>query len=479
MRCIILLLFGVLLAGCQTLQNSGSSTDEIRRLKDNRGDRDKKQEHQLKKTAAKTTAILQAEKARDQDPDNPEKWFNLGMLYWHDYEEHVRPFSRDQAIKSFQSVLKIIPGNVSTIKALYKIYYRSLILGDIESFVPAKNYFNQLTPEDQKSLNPPSFAQYIHFHYQQEKEKKVNYALLHKILLQAIQEQPYAEASYIQLSKLYAKQFHYPLAIATLNLGFERNPESTDLLKAIASTYEARASAESCHYENSQFIDKASYYYLKAIPLQADSAELHLGLARLFMDRNLPQLSAYETEILLSIQPTAANYAFAAHNFAFMGEQDLAYRYIELAKTAGLLSSNPAYFEVYMTSGDWLKAALSFTDYVQSQKRLSVYDAIKADIITQQSKVNLSRLTSKKDLVYANDWQALLHAWWQGEIAQEKLASFATNKCEKTELYFYTGYKALQSGNKVIAKDAFIKSIEQNTYRFIERPLAKRFLINL
>jgi hypothetical protein len=132
-----------------------------------------------------------------------------------------------------------------------------------------------------------------------------------------------------------------------------------------------------------------------------------------------------------------------------------------------------------MTSGDWLKAALSFTDYIQSQKRLAVYDAIKADIIAQQSQVNLSRVTRNKELVYANDWQALLYAWWQGEISQEKLASFASNKCERTELYFYAGYKALQSGNKLVAKDAFIKSIEQNTYRFIERPLAKRFLLNL
>jgi hypothetical protein len=478
MKFCLLLLFSVLLVGCQTLQNSGSLTEAvIKEIKNN--NQQKKQAEEFKKSTAKTPEIIQAEKARDQDPDDPEKWYSLGMVYWHDYEETLRPFSRDQAIKSFQSLLNIIPGNVSTIKALYKIYYRALILGDAEAYVLAKNYFNQLTPEDQKLLNPPAFAQYIHFHYQQEREKKVNYSLLHKTLLQAIQEQPYSETSYIQLSKLYAKQFHYPLAIATLKLGIERNPESTDLLKAVASTYEARASAETCHYENSQFIDKASHYYLKAIPLQADSAELHLGLARLFMDKNLPQLATNETQILLSLKPDAANYAFAAHNFAFMGKQDLAYRYIELAKTAGLLSSDSAYYEVYMTSGDWLKAALSFTDYIQSQKRLAVYDAIKADIIAQQSQVNLSRVTRNKELVYANDWQALLYAWWQGEISQEKLASFASNKCERTELYFYAGYKALRLGNKLVAKDAFIKSIEQNTYRFIERPLAKRFLLSL
>lgn len=472
MKYSLLILCIILLAGCQALQNSGSVTEAV--IKEIKNSRNQKQ-----KENPKNQYIVQAENARDQNPDDPEKWYNLGMAYWDDYENSVSLSSRDQAIKSFQAVLKIMPGNVSTIRALYKIYYRSLVLGDGESFLHASNYFNQLTPEEQKSLNPPSFAQYIHFHYQQEREKKVDYPLLHKTLLQAIQEQPYAESSYIQLSKLYAKQYHYPLAIATLHLGIEQNPESTDLLKAVASTYEARASAETCHYENSKFIDKASHYYLKAIPLQADSADLHLGLARLFMDRDLTQLSANEMEILLSIQPNAANYAFAAHNYAFMGKQDLAYRYIELAKTEGLVSSDSAYFEVYMTTGDWLKAALSFTDYIQSQKRLAVYDAIKADIITQQSKVNLSKLLGNKELVYADDWQALLYAWWKGELGLEKLASFASSKCEKTELYFYAGYKAMQAGNKQLAKEAFSKSIEQNTYRFIERPLAKRFLSNL
>jgi cytochrome c-type biogenesis protein CcmH/NrfG len=472
MKYHLLILYCVLLTGCQSLQNSGSVTEAV--IKEIKQKRAHKQ-----KEASKNPYIVQAEAARVQNPDDPEAWYNQGMAYWQDYEKSVSASSRNEAIKSFQTVLKIMPGNVSTIRALYKIYYRSLVLGDSESFLQATNYFNQLTPEEQKSLNPPSFAQYIYLHYQQEREKKVDYPLLHKTLLQAIQEQPSAEAGYIQLSKLYAKQYHYSLAIATLHLGIENNPDSTDLLKAVASTYEARASAETCHYENSKFIDKASHYYLKAIPLQADSADLHLGLARLFMDRDLPQLSANEMEILLSIQPNAANYAFAAHNYAFMGKKDLAHRYIELAKTEGLLSSDSAYFEVYMTTGDWLKAALSFTDYIQSQKRLAVYDAIKADIITQQSKVNLSRLLDNKELVYANDWQALLYAWWKGEMELEKLASFASNKCEKTELYFYAGYKAMQQGKKSLAKEAFSKSIEQNTYRFIERPLAKRFLSNL
>jgi hypothetical protein len=478
MKYCLLLLFIFCLVGCQALNESGSLTEAaIKQVKQDY--QKKKQRTELKKATAKSVEILVAEKARDQDSSNPEKWYNLGIAYWNDYQKTERQFSHDQARDTFKSLLKMVPGNVVTIKAIYNIYYRDLILGDVTAYSTALEYFNQLTPEHQKTLNPPSLAKYIYSYYDQQKQKEINYSYLQKTLLQSIQEQPYAEASYIQLAKLYSNQSFYALAIATLKLGAEQNSESMDILKAIASTYEARASANGCHYDNGQWIIQASRYYLQAIPLQPDAADLHLGSARLFMDRNMPELAAHETQLLLAMQPSANNLAFAAHNYALMGKKVIANQYLDSAKSAGLLASDSAYHEIYMISGDWLKAALSFTDYIQSQKRLHVYDAIKADIISQQSKMNLLPLIAKKQIVYANDWQTLIYAWWQGKITQEKLESIASNKCERAELHFYSGYKAMQSGDWATAKTAFNKTIEQNTYRFIERPLAKSFLANI
>jgi hypothetical protein len=478
MKYCLLLLCSFYLVGCQALNESGSLTEAaIKQVKQDY--QKKKQRTELKKATAKSVEILEAEKARDQDSSNPEKWYNLGMAYWNDYQKTDRQFSHDHARDTFKSLLKMVPGNVVTIKAIYNIYYRDLIQGDVSAYSTAQEYFNQLTPEHQKTLNPPSLAKYIYLYYDQQKQKEINYSYLQQTLLQSIQEQPYAEASYIQLAKLYSNQSYYPLAIATLKLGAEQNSESMDLLKAIASTYEARASADGCHYDNGQWINQASRYYLQAIPLQPDAADLHLGSARLFMDRNMPEVAAHETQLLLAMQPSASNFAFAAHNYALMGKKDIANQYLDSAKSAGLLASDPAYHEIYMISGDWLKAALSFTDYIQSQKRLHVYDAIKADIISQQSKINLLPLIAKKQIVYSNDWQTLIHAWWQGKLAQEKLDSIATNKCERAELYFYSGYKAMQSGDFPAAQSAFNKTIEQNTYRFIERPLAQSFLANI
>ena len=478
MRVCLLLFFCFYLVGCQALNESGSLTEAaIKKIKQDY--QQKKQRTELKKATEKSAKILAAEKMLNQDSNNPEKWYSLGMAYWDDYQRTARAFSHDQARDTFESLLKMVPGNVVTIKALYNIYYRDLIQGDVSAYSTAQDYFNQLAPEHQKTVNPPALAKYIYLYYDQQKREKFDYPYLHRTLLQAIQEQPHADASYIQLAKLYSSQSYYPLAIATLKLGAEKNPQSTDLLKAIGLTYEARASAQGCHYDNVQWINRASRYYLQAVPLQPDAADVHLRLANLFMDRNMSTLAAYETQLLLDMKPTASNYAFAAHNYALMGKKEMASRYLDQAKSAGLLPSDSAYHEVYMISGEWLKAALSFTDYIQSQKRLHVYDAIKADMITQQSKLNLLPLIAKKQMVYSNDWQTLIYAWWQNEISYEKLESVASNKCERAELHFYSGYKAMQSGDLITANSAFNKTIEENTYRFIERPLAKGFLAKL
>jgi hypothetical protein len=472
------LLLIMAVSGCEAMKTSGSLTEAaIKQIKLN--NQRKKEKIAQQKAVAKTPEIVAAENLVKQNPDNPEVAYNLGLLYWQDYERTNRPFSRDQAVTVFEFVLAMVPGNASTIKVLYNIYYNDSIGGDANAVVKAKNYFNQLTPEYRRELNPPALAQYIQNYYQQQKKSAWDYPGLRATLLQAMQEQPHSSFSYIELAKLYSMQSYYPLAIATLKLGLEENPDSAEILKAIGSTYETRALMQGCHYDNPDLLYKASNYYLQAVSGQTEVADLHRGLARLFIDRNLPQLAAYETALLIDVEANAANYAFAAHNLALIGKKDSANYYLDAARSAGLSTSDPAYHEVYMINGDWLKAALSFTDYIQTKKQLQVYDVIKADIIASQSEVKFSSLLADKQVIYGDDWQTLIHAWWQNKISEEEMKPLLSNQCEKAEFYFYAGYKFLQAGDKQSALTAFNKSLEQNTFRFIERSLAKSFLAGM
>ena len=129
----VVLFCALFISGCETMSESSNLTEAaIKQIKLDY--QRKKQRTELKKATAKTEAILAAEKARDADSGNPESWYNLGMVYWEDFQKTDRQFSHDQALKTFESILKMVPGNVSTIKAIYNIHYRDLVTGDLGAF---------------------------------------------------------------------------------------------------------------------------------------------------------------------------------------------------------------------------------------------------------------------------------------------------------------------------------------------------------
>jgi hypothetical protein len=215
------------------------------------------------------------------------------------------------------------------------------------------------------------------------------------------------------------------------------------------------------------------------VPLAPTNAELHYALARLYLDQNRYQLALHEAGILVDLEPSAENIAFSAQNYSILGRAHTAQQLLERAKIQGLAASDSAYHEIYMNSGEWMKAALSFTDYLQAQQNISVYDAIKADIIGQQADIDFSKLTPQKKLVFNSEWEAAIYAFWTNKMTRSQLEQTAKNRCERTEYFFYSGYRDYRAGNITAARNNFSAALQQNTYRFIERPLARHFLTGL
>ncbi|RYZ88485.1 MAG: hypothetical protein EOO68_26395 [Moraxellaceae bacterium] len=127
-----------------------------------------------------------------------------------------------------------------------------------------------------------------------------------------------------------------------------------------------------------------------------------------------------------------------------------------------------------MNNGDWKNAAAGFDSYVKSHDKFSVYDLMKSDMIAQQAQVQ-PWLPSNK-ITLSNAWEKALFNYWGENISADELKKLANTRCEKTEYYFYTGYRDLLSGNKTQANTKFTAAMNQNTYRFVERPLAQYFL---
>lgn len=420
--------------------------------------------------------IIALEQQVAAQPNNPELLFNLGLAYLAEDEANKTTKNHGIALTTLNKVLTLAPGNVATLKAIYNVHYEHVMKGDENAFNAAKKIFFELPPAQRENLNPPSLAKFVHLYVLNKQYPNTATHDIYNALLAASIEHPTNDKPYIQLARMYREQHYYPLALATLKLGVETIKDSPELYKSIASTYEARAAVSGCSYEKTAYLNSAIDYYKYAIPLQPDNIELHYHLAQLYMDNNLHQLALHETAIVIDLQPSAENLAFAAQNYSIVGNQHKADELLMRAKNAGLAASDSIHHEIYMNSGQWTKAALSFTAYLQAQRNINVYDFIKAEIIGQQADIEFTQLASSKKIQFSNEWEAAIFAFWTNKITRAQLAKNATNRCERTEYFFYSGYRDLQSGNKAIAKQQFTSAIQEQTYRFIERPLARYFL---
>lgn len=419
-------------------------------------------------------ARLQA--AAKVQPNNPEILYQLAIVWWEDAEETNSQISRDKALDYFNQVLTLAPGNAATLKAIYNVHYKNTLIQGKESLEKTQASYKTLDPETRHQLNPPSLALFIHTYILQSKAEQKNYPQLQQLLLDAIAEQPLSENAYIHLSSLYRSQGYYPMAIANLRLASEKITDSAELYSAIAKTYEGRAQSRGCTYENLTELSLAIDYYKRAIPLESENADLHFRLAQLYLDKNQYQLALNETRIMLELDPTPENLAFMAQQYSMHNDQAKAKTLLTKARREGLNEQDANIHEIYMNAGDWPAAAHTFTAYAKKQKYLSAYDAIKADIISQESKQDLATLIRDKEIHFSNDWEAAVFAFWTNKITRQQLAKQANNRCERTELFFYSGYRNLISGNHHIAKQELAAAIQENTYRFIERPLARHFL---
>lgn len=409
------------------------------------------------------------------DPQNTEPLYGLGYLHMESGISHKNASELALAIVYLKEVLTQFPGNNAVLQALYNVYYDNTLRSrSPNSFESAKAIFVQIPESARGELNPPSLAKFAATAYQQEKNKQPDRQALREILLAATQESPQNENSYIQLAKLYSEDRYFPLAIATLKMGEENNKTSANLYKAIADTYVKRSEVNGCNYENPLDIQNSSKYYQMAIPHNPEDQALHTALSQAFFDQNRNQLGLHEAQLALDIKPTKESISLKAQHLSTLGFHTQAIELLQNAVGQGYSLSEVGYHEIFMNQGDWKKAAEGFNAYVKNRSKFSVYDLIKGDIIARQAQIQPWLLA--KHVSVNNKWEQALLNYWQAHISADDLKKIALTRCEKTEYFFYTGYQELQTGKTAQARTKFKAALDQNTYRFIERPLAAYFL---
>jgi hypothetical protein len=426
------------------------------------------------KTNASAT-IQKLTQAVAQNTNNPEPLYELAYAHMEYAQNNKSLHEHDLAIAYFMETLMLVPGNQAVIRALYNIYYDDTLHNrDALAFNNARDYFTQLTATSLATTNPPSLAKYIAASLSQEAEHQPNRQALRDILLTATQEQPHNANSYIFLAKIYNEDRYFSLALATLKLGAEHISDSTALYQAIASTYEQRADINGCSYEHPSDIKNAATYYKQVVPLNPNNQAVHNSLSSTLLDQNLYYLGLHEVDIALALEPSSENLRNAAQNYSMLGYNKHANELLERALGKGLSISDASYHEIHMNQGDWQTAATGFAAYIKARSTYSVYDLIKSDMLAQQTQTKPWVVNKKISL--ASDWEENLFNYWTKKINADGLKTLAHSRCEKTEYYFYTGYQDYRAGNIAQANIKFTETLNQNTYRFIERPLARYFL---
>jgi predicted Zn-dependent protease len=431
----------------------------------------------LAESRALTTspAMLKFIAEAEAQPDNPEHLYNLG--YNHMQLGVNNHDARDLKLAAgyLNRVLALVPGNQSVLNALYNVYYDDTFNNRyLAAYDKARDTWLQLTESTRLTMNPPSLARYVAQLIWQEKNHQPNRQELRETLLRAIQENPNNDKAYIQLAKIYSDDHYFALALATLKLGAENISNSADLYKTLAITYEQRAESTNCNYEHPGDIANSIKYFKLAVPLKPEDAQLHYNLAYAFFDQNLQQLGLNESGLAMELGKQAGDLALNAQHYSMLGMHDKANKLLNAALSQGYSTAESGVHEIYMNQGDWKNAANSFNNYLKAQTSYTVYDLIKSDMIANQTQQRPAIINQKISL--GSDWEEALFNYWSAKISSEDLKKRAHNACEKTEYYFYTGYRDLMAGQQAQAKTKFTAALNQNTYRFIERPLARLFL---
>ncbi|GGY61963.1 hypothetical protein GCM10011613_01770 [Cellvibrio zantedeschiae] len=473
MKYVVTLVLLMLLASCTTQKKAERVASVLVPVNEHKMSSHFQESRKLNNSDTVSQLIQTAQ----QDPSNSEPLYSLGYLHMQNGIRSKNPQEIQLAETYLTEVIKQFPGNSAVLKALYNIHYDNILRGrDETAFEKAKVVFMQLPESSHADINPPSLAKFGALIVQQEKDRQPNRQALREVLLDAIHESPTTDIPYIQLARLYREDRYFALAIATLKSGAENISNSAELYQAIADTYTKRADVNGCSYEHTTDIRKAGKYYQLAMPLNPENQALHFALSQSFFDQNLKQLGLNEAKIALDIKASKESISLNAQNLSSLGYHNEALALLQQAVGQGYSLSDVGYHEIYMNKGDWKNAAAGFSNYVKSREKFSVYDLIKSDLIAQQAQLQPWPISKKVSV--NTPWEQALFNYWGARMSADDLKKQAHTSCEKTEYYFYTGYKDLIGGNKTLANTKFTAAINQNTYRFIERPLARYFLGN-
>lgn len=409
-------------------------------------------------------------------PGNPELRYQLAVQYRQLAAATRQSQYREQAIKNFYAVLETVPEHLPSLANLYDAHFNAVIFGRHEQEeAKLREIFARFPEDTRKNLHPPSLAVFMGERILQMMRQQDQPEQLLPLLADAIAEQPYSEVTYLHLSALHTDAERLPLAMAVLQQGVERLPESGLLHAELAAAYETRAMASDCAYEDLYDLQQVVHHYRQAVQLDSEQAKWRWGLSDNYFRLGMTPLALNELQLAWQLEPAEYMlFSFSSH-YLMLGDREQARFWLERIGQ-DLKQAYPwGYQEALMFHGQWQQAAEVARQALAGSASLKGYRYLYADLARVEAGWSNAPWENIK-VEPEGDWQEQLVHAWRGESTPEALLASARNTCERTEAHFFVGYAQYRAGDYAAAEQSFSAVRQEPTLGFVEHKLAEQFL---
>lgn len=408
-------------------------------------------------------------------PGNPELRYQLASQYRQLAVEARQRQYRELAVQHFNGVLAIVPDHVPSLLMLYSMHYGGVVvdLGEQEE-TTLREIFARLPEDTRKEMQPPSLASFMREHIRQAIRGEQQPERLLPFLADAIAEQPYSEIAYMTLSEIHSDAGRVPLAIAVLQQGVERVPESGRMHAYLAEIYENRATESDCMYEDLYEVQQALHHYRQAVQSDPEQATWRWGLSDTYRRLGLTPMALNELQVAWQLEPVEHMLFDLSGHYLLLGDREAARSWLERIDSDLQQSAPASYQELLMFHGQWQDAAEVAQKALARSSSLTGYRYLYADLARVEAGWT-SAPWQNVEIELEGEWQAQLVQAWR-ESQPEALLASASNSCERTEAHFFMGYAQYRAGDYAAAEQSFIAVRQEPTYGYVEHKLAEQFL---
>jgi len=419
-------------------------------------------------------AAIALAKAKPNNTQAQEKLANLYLSY---YQKNQNPADRAAAIKQHRILLQQAPNHEQGNLGLYGLLTTKALEDRKQQDLPELYAIFERSPaiSESEMLAPSLITAMIDL--SNIRHKNPDLSNVKQLLKQATNEIPGSPKPYMIMANIHLKEGQYEQAVTELNRAVTLAPGKLDPHIMLANVLYSKLEKTACR-EDQILLRSTTRAVESAVKLNPNAPGLHFMLARLYLTSGRDEAYLSEAKLMAEQSKNEFGDLFLAEAKRNLGDIAGALKAYENNSPAKKFKDihNEGLGRTYFMQMNWEKAAQHFEQSEAATKYPNFYLRIMRSITSQKQ----GQPEEAKQLLFdfpasgiQTKWQQRIHAYHLEKQPAETLLSQATNLCERTEAYFFTGFQHWISGDIDATRKAFQKVVNENYHPFREFSMAR------